>query len=70
MNEIQKAMKSRYPDLHPLIFHRSLEKAKTDGELFDLLEGMPKEFPIVWDEDRRSWVKTDNLLQALIKKKD
>ena len=38
MNDIQDALKKRYSDLHPLIFHRSLDKTKTNGELFDILE--------------------------------
>jgi hypothetical protein len=63
MDEIQKALKERYPNIHPLIFHRACEKSKTNGELFDVLESMPKSYPIVWDEDERKWVVTD-LLQS------
>ena len=70
MNEVQKALKDRYKDLHPLLFNRSVEKSKTDVELFFFLEGMPKEYPIIWDDEQKSWIKTDNLLQALTKKKD
>jgi hypothetical protein len=66
MNKIQISLKRRYPDLHPLIFQRSLEKSKTNGELFDILETVPKEFPIVWDEKTRMWKKTDDLLQSQI----
>lgn len=60
MDEIQKALKERYPDVHPLLFYRSLEKAKSNGELFDLLDGMP-ELPVVWDDDQRCWSTTDIL---------
>lgn len=67
MDEVQQSLKNRYPDLHPLLFHRSAERARTNGELFDLLEGMPTEFPVVWDARERRWQHTDNLLQARIK---
>lgn len=70
MDDVQKALKERYSHLHPLMFERSLEKAKSNGELFDFLDGMPKEYPIIWDDEKRTWIKTDNLLQAILKKKD
>jgi hypothetical protein len=66
--EVQQALKARYAHVHPLIFQRSVEKACTNGELFDILEGLPAEWPIIWDNDQRSWKKTDNLLQAVVKK--
>jgi len=61
MNDIQKSLKERYPHIHPLVFHRSCEKAKSNSELFDMLETMPKKYPIVWDEEKRKWVVTDLL---------
>jgi hypothetical protein len=64
MDEVQLGLKARYAHIHPLIFQRSLEKAKTNGELFDILEGIPKKYPIVWDENNRCWKNTDDLLQA------
>jgi hypothetical protein len=64
MNDIQRALKSRYSHIHPLLFQRSLEKAKTDGQLFDILETMPKEYPIVWDDDNYCWKHTKDLLQG------
>jgi len=63
MDEVQEALKKRYPHIHPLLFQRACEKARTNGELFDMLETMPEEYPIVWDEERREWVVTD-LLQS------
>ena len=45
----------RYSHIHLLLFWRSVEKAKTPGELFDILEGMPSDFPLIWDEDRHCW---------------
>jgi hypothetical protein len=63
MDEVQEALKERYSHLHPLLFQRCLEKAKTNGELFDLLESVPQDYPIVWDERKRIWVHTEDLLQ-------
>lgn len=63
MNEVQKSLKKRYSHLHPLIFSRSMEKATTDGELFDILESVPDKLPVIWDEEKRSWVHSENLLQ-------
>jgi hypothetical protein len=69
MNEVQEAMKERYAHIHPLIFQRSLERSKNDGELFDILETIPDEFPIVWDDEKRSWVTTEDLIQSEFGKK-
>jgi hypothetical protein len=49
--------RKKYSSLHPLILHRSAERASSLMELFDLLENIPSNFPIVWDEKKRSWVK-------------
>jgi hypothetical protein len=62
MNEIQEALKVRYSQIHPLLFHRCTEKAKTNGQLFDMLEKMP-EFPLAWNEQAQAWQSTD-LLQT------
>jgi hypothetical protein len=64
MNKVHEALRKRYDHLHPLIFTRSVEKAQSDGELFDILESVPQEYPITWDDDQRRWVHTDDLLQA------
>ena len=63
MDKVQKSLKERYSHLHPLVFKRSLEKAKTNGELFDILESFPKDYPIIWSEDDRIWKHTTDLLQ-------
>jgi len=68
MNEVQKALKDRYSDLHPMLFHRCLEKANSNAELFDMLDSMPKEFPIIWDEKTRAWISTDLLQKQLLLK--
>lgn len=54
-------LKERYKDLHPLIFHRSIEKSKTDVELFDTLDSFPKKYPVIWHEKKNCWVYTKRL---------
>jgi hypothetical protein len=53
----------RYSHLHPLVRHRSLMKAKTVGELFDLFDSFPETMPVTWDETNRRWLRAD-LLQT------
>jgi hypothetical protein len=60
--KVLEGFKKRYKDIHPLIFQRSIDHAKSEGELFDILENLPEEYPIVWDEKERNWVTTDDLL--------
>jgi hypothetical protein len=62
--EVIAGLKKQFPDIHPLIFHRSLERAKTPGELFDILYSMPTEYPIVWNEEGKKWLTTKDLFQA------
>jgi hypothetical protein len=61
MDEIEQGLKTRYSHIHPLIFQISCEKAKDYGELFDILETIPDEYPIVWDHDERRWLTTELL---------
>lgn len=63
MDEVQKALRNRYSELHLLLFHRSLERSKSNGELFDILETIPDSLPLVWDDKDRVWKNTD-LLQS------
>lgn len=69
MDDVQKALRERYPDVHPLVWHRSVEYAKTNGELFDIMETMPKELPVVWDDEQRAWVSGNLLQEERFKKK-
>ncbi len=62
--DIIKKMKDRYSHLHPLIFHRSVERSGNAGELFDILESIPEDLPVVWDENIHRWVVTDDLSQS------
>jgi hypothetical protein len=64
MNDVQKALQQRYAHLHPLLFRRSLEKARTDVELFDLLDSI-KTYPLTWDEESHSWENATLIPQIL-----
>lgn len=63
MDDLEKAFENRYSHVHPLIIQRSYEKATSPGDLFDILEGVPSQLPVVWDDVRHAWVHTDDLLQ-------
>lgn len=52
----KKALKEKY-NIHPLIIFRSVERAKTDVELFDILHSFPKKFPIKWSEEKSCWIE-------------
>lgn len=80
-SEIVLKLKERYNKIYPLIVHRSLERAKSPGDLFDILDRLWKDiqdsitiengeevcnaYPIVWHEEQHRWVKTDDLFQSL-----
>lgn len=57
-------LKQRYSNVHPLIFNRSVERAKDGGELFDILDSIPKTLPIMWDENIRRWVIVTDITQS------
>lgn len=62
-------LKALHPNVHPLVFHRTLEKARSVGDLFEMLRSVPK-CPIVWDDSNRSWKKeTDILGRKKLKRK-
>ena len=61
---VVKQMLLKYNGVYPLIFARSAERAKSAGELYDILESLPQELPVIWDESIRRWVKTNDLTQA------
>jgi hypothetical protein len=67
MDQVKESLRQRYPNIHPLIFQRSLEKSRSNVDLFDILEGIKEDYPLIWDEKTRTWKKTDNLLQAILK---
>lgn len=53
-------LKERYSDIDPLVFHRSVERAKTPGHLFDILESIP-EYPIIWSDIDNCWITCNDL---------
>ncbi len=63
-------LRRRYSSLHPLIFQRSVERATSAGEAFDILEGVPAAFPLMWDDQERKWTTpTDMWLEPKSKGK-
>ncbi len=60
-NHIIKALSERYKNIPPLIFMRSVERAKDDADLFDILESFPNEYPVVWSEKKHSWTISESL---------
>ena len=54
-DDIVLKLRKRYESVHPLLFLRSVEKAETVSELFDILDTIP-EPPLAWSEDDRCWV--------------
>lgn len=61
---ILEKLKERYSNVHPLIFHRSIERAKSDGDLFDILDTLPKTYPIMWCEKTSRWISTKDIFQT------
>lgn len=57
--QIINGLRKRHEKLNPLVFHRSLEKAETAMELFEILESVPN-VPFVWDDDNKKWTKTSD----------
>jgi len=70
MIDIQIALRQRYPEIHPLLFFRCIEKTTTNVELFDMLETLPKTYPIIWDHDIKQWATTDLLQNDSSKEKE
>jgi hypothetical protein len=54
-------LKEKYPDFHPLFFHRSVERAKSNGHLFDILDTTPKHYPLRWNDKEGCWEEVDDL---------
>ena len=63
-SDLLDQLKKRYPAIHPLIFHQSMERAKSPGDLFDILETFPNKYPVIWDDQQRRWVKEDDMLRV------
>lgn len=62
--KVINGLKKKFKKVHPLVFHRSLEYAKTPGELFDILDSIP-EYPIAWDDKKKRWQTVNITLKEL-----
>lgn len=51
-----------YPEMHPLVMHRSLEKASSMVNLFEILAAVPNEGAFSWDDAKRSWVRDGDVM--------
>lgn len=58
---VVKKLKEKYSHLHPLLFHRSVEKAKSNGDLFDIVDTVPDQYPVVWNERDNRWMTLPDL---------
>lgn len=58
--EFINSLRKRYSHLNPLLFQRSVEKAKNKVELFEILEDIP-ELPFSWNKKKRKWTKEKDL---------
>jgi hypothetical protein len=67
-SDLLNGFKKRYDGIHPLIFLRSLERSKSPGDLFDILETVPNDFPIVWNEGKCRWVHVSDFMQSIFPK--
>jgi N6-adenosine-specific RNA methylase IME4 len=63
-HDVVKKMREKYSSVYPLIFSRSVERSRSPGDLFDILESLPAELPVYWDEESHRWRTTDDLTQA------
>lgn len=54
--------RDRYPHVHPLVMHRSVEKASSILNLFEILAAVPNEGAFSWDDAKRSWVRDGDVM--------
>jgi len=55
------ALRLKHLSVHPIIFQRSVEHATSAGDLFDILEDIPSEYPIYWNDVLRVWTRCDDV---------
>jgi hypothetical protein len=55
-------LRGRYAHVNPVLFKKSCDYAKSLGDLFDILEGLPQVYPITWNDSKRQWVTVDDVL--------
>lgn len=49
------SMRERYTHIATVVFMRSFSMAKNEVELFDILETVPNQFPLLWNNEIRQW---------------
>lgn len=54
--------RSKYARIHPLVFQRSLERASSAIQFFEILEGVPSRPPFSWDDSKGAWVRDDDIM--------
>ena len=54
--------RARYSEVHPLVFQRSLEKASSALDLFEILQTVPSLPPFSWDDSKRSWSRDEDVM--------
>jgi hypothetical protein len=58
------SLREKYHKVHFLLFQRSVERARSAGDLFDILDTIPEKYPVIWDDREHRWVHTDDILQT------
>lgn len=53
--DIVTGLYERYKHVPRVLFMRSFSLAKTEVELFDILETIPQGMPMVWDNTIKRW---------------
>ena len=61
--DIIKSLREKYHSIHPLIFQRCVERAASASELFDALSLFPNDYPLIWNDEIKRWVKTEDPTQ-------
>jgi hypothetical protein len=58
--KIVAKLKEKYSNLHPLLFQRSVERAKSNGDLFDIVDTVLDKYPLSWNEKENRWSSLDD----------
>jgi DNA-directed RNA polymerase subunit K/omega len=59
---IVKKLRDRY-SIHSVIFQRAFETAKNETELFDVLDTIGENFPLIWNNDKNRLVNVDDFFE-------
>lgn len=62
--KIVAKLREKYSELHPLLFSRSVQHARSNGELFDIIDTVPEKYPIVWNDKENKWVGVDDIYMS------